>query len=121
MKHRIAIVAEAHGRGEEAQRVPFVGTSGWHLNQMLEDARIHRADCFLTNVFNLRPPGGNDIANLCTDKSEGLTKLGPLAPAKYLHPRYAPELDRLRSELREIQPNIIIALGNTASWAILGS
>lgn len=121
MECKIAIVGEAWGAEEEAQRVPFVGASGWHLNQMLEEAGIHRADCFLTNVFNLRPPGGNDIVNLCTDKSEGLTKLGPLAPAKYLHPRYAPELDRLRSELREVQSNIVIALGNTAAWAILGS
>lgn len=121
MQYKIAIVGESWGAEEEAQRVPFVGASGWHLNQMLEEAGIHRADCFLTNVFNLRPPGGNDIANLCTDKSEGLTKLGPLAPAKYLNPKYAPELDRLRSELKGVQPNIVIALGNTAAWAILGS
>jgi uracil-DNA glycosylase len=88
---------------------------------MLQEAGIHRADCFLTNVFNLRPPGGNDVTNLCTDKANGVVNLGPVAPAKYLDPRYLSELDRLRRELNELRPNIIIALGNTAAWAILGS
>ncbi len=121
MKYRIAIVGEAYGAEEETQRVPFVGASGWHLNQMLDEAGIHRADCFLTNVFNLRPPGGNDVENLCTDKAGGIVSLGPLAKGKYLQTKYAPELDRLRSELEGVRPNIIIALGNTAAWAIIGT
>lgn len=120
MTYRIAIVGEAWGAEEEAQRVPFVGASGWHLNQMLEEAGIHRADCFLTNVFNLRPPGGNDVENLCTDKNNGLVRLGPVRPAKYLKAEYTSELTRLREELVSTSPNIIIALGNTATWAICG-
>lgn len=121
MDYKIAIVGEAWGDEEEAQRVPFVGALGWHLNQMLEEAGIHRADCFLTNVFNLRPPGGNDVENLCTDKSGGIVELGPIKPAKYIRTQYLPELERLRRELDGINPNITIALGNTASWAILGT
>lgn len=121
MKNKICIVGEAWGAEEEAQRVPFVGASGWHLNQMLEEAGIHRADCFLTNVFNLRPPGGNDVENLCSDKSEGLVKLGPLKPGKYIRSQYAPEIVRLFAELEETRANIIILLGNTAAWAVLGS
>lgn len=118
---KIAIVGEAWGAEEEAQRVPFVGASGWALNQMLDEAGIHRADCFLTNVFNLRPPGGNDVANLCTDKANGVSSLGPVTLGKYLNYRYLPELDRLRQEITGLRPNIIIALGNTATWAILGT
>ncbi len=118
---KIAIVGEAWGEAEAEARAPFVGTSGWALNQMLDEAGIHRADCFLTNVFNLRPPGGNDIANLCTDKANGVAELGPVTLGKYLDHRYLPELDRLRSELIELKPNIVLALGNTAAWAILGS
>ncbi len=121
MTCKIAIVGEAWGAEEEAQRTPFVGASGWHLNQMLEEAGIHRADCFLTNVFNLRPPGGNDVENLCTDKSDGVVSLGPLKPAKYIKAQYLGELERLKTELTQIRPNITIALGNTASWAIIGA
>lgn len=101
--------------------MPFQGTSGWLLNQMLNEAGIHRADCHLTNVFNLRPRPTNDIANLCTDKAGGLHHLGPLAPAKYLRPEYAGELTRLERELTDLRPWITILLGNTATWAVLGS
>lgn len=118
---KIAIVGEAWGAEEESQRAPFVGASGWHLTKMLEEAGIHRADCFLTNCFNLRPPGDNDVENLCTDKSNGVVSLGPLVRGKYIEARYLPELDRLKTELMEIKPNIVIALGNTAAWALLGT
>ena len=117
----IAIVGEAWGEQEERERTPFVGASGYELTKMLDEAGIRRADCFLTNVFNLRPPGGNDVANLCTDRSQGLTELGLLTPGKYLRGEYAGELERLKDELTAVAPNIVIALGNTAAWALLGS
>lgn len=121
MQNKIAIVGESWGEQEETQRAPFVGPSGWELNKMLTEAGIHRADCFLTNVFNIRPRPTNDIENLCTDKSGGLVSLGPLKAGKYLRSEFAPELERLRGELKNCSPNIIIALGGTAAWALLGS
>lgn len=120
MKHKIIIVGEAWGAEEARQRLPFVGPSGWHLTQMLEEAGIRRADCYLTNVFNLQPPGGNDVENLCcSDKSGAIPNRGALKPGKYVKLEYAPELLRLEAELRLIRPNLIIGLGNTASWAII--
>jgi uracil-DNA glycosylase len=119
VNHPIVIVGEAWGAEEARQRLPFVGPSGWHLTQMLEEAGISRADCFLTNVFNLQPPGGNDVENLCGDKDRAIPNRGPLKPGKYVRAEYAPELVRLEEELRGIRPNLIIGLGNTASWAII--
>jgi hypothetical protein len=72
-------------------------------------------------VFHIHPPGGTDVANLCVDKSQGATELGPLAPAKYLDRKYLGELARLRTELSDVRPNIVVCLGNAAAWAILGS
>src|SRR6266403_2913547 len=120
-QYNIAIVGEAWGAEEEIQRAPFVGASGWELTKMLSEAGIHRADCFLTNCFNLRPPGGNDIENLCTSKSDGLVIHGPLKAGKYLRPEYASELERLQHELQSCGANVIIALGGTTAWALLGS
>lgn len=116
-------MGEAWGQEEEAQRVPFVGASGWALNQMLDEAGIHRADCFLTNVFNLRPPGGNDIANLCVAKADpnACTDLSAVALGKYLHRQYRGEMARLLQELQSVRPNVTILLGNTATWAVLGT
>lgn len=118
MAHKIVIVGEAWGEEEERQRTPFVGAAGWQLNTILADAGINRIDCFVTNVFNFRP-AGNDIDTLCVSKKEDKTGLPPLKPARYLNAKYLPELERLKHELESIQPNLVLALGNTAAWALL--
>lgn len=115
----IAIIGEAWGAEEERERAPFVGSSGYLLTKMLEEASIRRADCFLTNVLNLRPPN-NKLEALCGPKPEGIKGFPAITKAKYLREEFAPELDRLGRELVEVNPNLIIALGNTALWALCG-
>lgn len=81
----------------------------------------------LTNVLALRPPG-NKMEALCGDKKTVEAEAQALgtgypysasSKGKYLLPRYFGELTRLREEIETCQPNLILALGNTASWAIL--
>jgi len=120
MQSKIAIVGDCWGDEEQRQLVPFVGTAGYTLTRILEDADIRRADCFLTNVFNLKPPGGNDVEYLCGPKTSAIPIRPPLKPGKYIRAEYASELVRLENELRELKPNLIVALGNAASWALLG-
>jgi uracil-DNA glycosylase len=117
----IAIVGEAWGAEEERLGRPFVGPSGWELNRMLKEAGIDRADCFLTNVFNLRPRPSNDISNLCGTKAEGIPGLRAISSGKYCRREFAPELERLNNELRSLRPNLIVCLGGTAAWAMRGS
>lgn len=117
MQYKIAIVGEAWGEHEERQRAPFVGPSGYELTKMLAEAGIHRADCFLTNVFNLRPGPNNDIENLCQKE-----KVGPypaLKTGKYLREEFHGELVRLFREIENVRPNVCLLLGNTAAWAFL--
>jgi uracil-DNA glycosylase len=115
----IAIVGEAWGAEEEKRRTPFVGYSGTFLTQMLRDAGINRADCFLTNVFNFHPPG-NDLSVVLGGKSHAIPGYPPLSQSRYVHVKYTEEIERLGDELISCDPNIIIALGNTAMWALLG-
>lgn len=115
----IAIVGEAWGQDELKARAPFVGYSGRFLNYMLRDAGINRNECLVTNVFQLHPKG-NDIHELCGPKSEGIDGYPALAGSKYVSAEYRGELERLGEELAEANPNVIIALGNTAMWALLG-
>lgn len=118
---KIAIVGEAWGEQEAIVGKPFQGYSGQELSRMLTEAGIARRECFLTNVLALRPPN-NDLAALCGKKADcgpdyewpHLGKVG-----QYLSPEYLPELERLRHELQEVRPNIVIALGATACWALL--
>jgi len=127
---QIAIIGEAWGEAEAKARSPFIGWSGQELTRMLAEAGIHRTDCFLTNVFNLHPPG-NDRSFFCGPKEErlegwpkllhGLEKGMSNYRGDYVRKDFAPELERLSDELVDLDPNIIIALGNTACWALLGT
>lgn len=117
----IAIVGEAWGEQEERARAPFVGAAGYELTRMLDEAGIRRADCFLTNVFNLRPER-NDIETLCVPKNDpaAAKELPPIKNGKYIRAQYRGEIVRLIDELTKVAPNITIACGNVATWAILG-
>lgn len=115
------LVGEAWGEQEEQQHRPFVGTSGWLLDGLLSQVGLSRQDCCITNVFNLRPKPSNDVKNLCGSKAEGIPGMPTLQKGKYVLAKYKPELDRLYREIEERNPNIIVALGATAAWALLHS
>ena len=118
---KIAIVGEAWGKDEEAQGAPFVGYAGRILRACLHQVGINFNSCLVTNVFNLRPTPTNNILNLCGPKAEGIPNRPPLAKGKYVRAEFAPELERLKNELLAFQPNVVIALGGTATWALLGT
>ncbi len=115
---KIAIVGEAYGEEEARQCLPFVGYSGQALTSMLSEAGISRADCLVTNVFQIHPPG-NDLSFFCGPKAEAIPGYPPMG-GKYVRAEFTQELNRLRGEIERAKPNLILALGNTASWAFLG-
>ncbi len=115
----IVILGEAWGEAEEKAREPFVGASGYELTRMLSEAGINRANCYLTNVFNLHPKG-NDIISLCGPKNDALPGYPPLAKSKYVRAQYAPELERLGDELLRVNPNLVVCCGNTPLWSLIG-
>lgn len=84
-------------------------------------AWLAAAGISMTNTLAFRPPNGNKLEDLCGTKTE-VGKLYPfpaLTKGKYLREQYFGELDRLARELEVLQPNLVLALGNTASWALL--
>jgi len=121
---KIALVGEAWGEHEAREGRPFVGASGQELTRLLTEAGIDREACFLTNVIAGRPaPTSNNFDQLCGSKLEvgkGYP-LPPIKPGKYLRPQYLAELLRLTHELKVVKPNIVVALGGTATWALIGT
>lgn len=115
----IMLIGEAWGEHEARQRTAFVGPTGYLLSNLLDEAGIRRADCYLTNVFNQRPHM-NKIEYMCGPKEHGLYGYPSLLPSKYVREEFRPELRRLGKEVQEVKPNVVVALGNTAMWAMLG-
>lgn len=119
---RIAIVGEAPGQTEIEEGQPFCGNAGVELSNELARAGIIRTECHITNVFDFKLPA-NDIGSICGNKkSVGGRDYShpPIAPGKYLKPEYFASVLRLREELTTWNPNVVIALGNTALWALCG-
>lgn len=112
------LVGEAWGEVEERKGMPFVGPSGGLLNAFLSSAGIERSECYLTNVFNFRPPG-NRIPSLCGGKAGGIPGMPPIDTGKYVRVEYHTELERLYKEVENVNPNVIVALGAVACWALL--
>lgn len=119
---RVMFVGEAWGQQEElAGGVPFIGASGQELQRMSSDAGLRLGDCLLTNVLALRPPD-NKVEALCAKKADvgpGYALPALRHPGHYLRPEYLPELQRLRDEISAVRPNLVVALGATATWALL--
>lgn len=138
---KIVIVGEAPGREETIIGSPFVGGAGRELDTLLREAGIQRKDCFLTNVFEERP-ADNKLLAFCAQKLQVNNEYQELrqdfinnfpdypwppiynwekiSVGNYIRPQYLPHLVRLKREIEEVKPNLILALGGTATWALCG-
>jgi len=105
---KIMLVGEAPGADEDTLGKPFVGSAGKTLNQILSQAGIARHECLITNVARERPPG-NKISFYFEDRA-------CLKPKPVL----VGWLNLLKKEIELYNPNIIVALGATALWALTG-
>jgi len=116
---RIMIVGEYPGDSELARGMPFVGMAGQELDRMLKDAGVYRSACFVTNVVRERVLGG-DIDNLIAKNKSSVTPQHIEFQGKHCLKPVIDGISLLRQEIDTIQPNVIIALGNLALWALTG-
>jgi DNA polymerase I-like protein with 3'-5' exonuclease and polymerase domains/uracil-DNA glycosylase len=116
---QIMIVGEAPGDAEMLRREPFVGSSGQELNRMLHEAGIMRSECFLTNVCRTKPRNG-DINEWITFKKKQPDTSWTLLNGAWCHPEIISGVSMLSAEMSMVQPNIVIAFGNVALWALTG-
>jgi uracil-DNA glycosylase family 4 len=109
---KIVIVGEAPGEDELLQGRPFVGAAGQLLGFALREAGINRSNCFVTNV-SLERPTANKFKSYFYDRLE--------KPVRYVPtPRLQAWRKCLEAQIEEIDPNVIIALGNEPLAALTG-
>lgn len=116
---RIMIVGEAPGEEEVRQGLPFVGASGKELDKMLLEAGILRSSCFVTNVCRERPTA-NDITNFIAKAKKDVTPEHRAVRDKMVRRPVWEGIELLSREIELVQPNVILALGNTSLWALTG-
>jgi uracil-DNA glycosylase family 4 len=102
---KIIIVGEAPSYQEVAKGEPFVGDAGQELNKLLQAANIRREEVYLTNACQEQVRG---------DKAPFFFQGGKPTPV------YMAGIVQLYRDIQEIKPNVVVALGNYAQYALLG-
>lgn len=116
---KIMLVGEAPGAEEDIRGRPFVGASGMELDRMLNEAGLHRNNCFVTNVVRRRPAGNDISAHVSRLKRCPASDMSAFRDGwatSWVHEGY----EKLLKEISLVQPNVIVAFGNVALWALSG-
>ena len=95
---RLMFVGEGPGADEDAQGLPFVGKAGQLLNNMIAAMGLKREEVYIANVVKCRPPGNR------TPEPEEANTCAPF----------------LFQQIDVVRPEVIVALGATASTYLLG-
>ena len=111
---RILIVGEAPSRSDWLANKPFVGQSGKELDLMLHEAGIMRTDCHMTYVCQQQMPIKRG------QKAE--LRFFVKHTKKYQVPKaeVATGKEQLLNLINELNPTLIIALGELSLWALTG-
>lgn len=106
---KLMILGEAPEYEDSNTGKPFTGPGGKELDRILKDTGINRGDCWLSNVFKYQIP-----------PNTGAKKIPGHIRAKQAEINVEESLSELQTEINSIKPNCILALGNTALWALSG-
>jgi uracil-DNA glycosylase len=90
----VVVVGEAPGAEEDARGVPFVGRSGKLLDEMMDEAGVHRY--YVMNAVKCRPP-----ENRIPTRGEVIS----------CRPWFS-------AQLKLLNPRVLLALGKTAARAL---
>ncbi|MFH1597836.1 MAG: uracil-DNA glycosylase [Patescibacteria group bacterium] len=96
-KSGLMFIGEGPGREEDKQGLPFVGTAGKFLDELLSVIKLERKEVFIGNVVKCRPPGNRD----------------PLPE------EIATCLPYLERQVEALKPKLIVLLGRHAMYRFL--
>jgi len=105
---KIWLVGEAPGAQEEKTGRLFSGGSGTVLDTLLTKAGIQRDECYITNVIHTRPEK-NNFECYYTDSKHSQ----PTTALIQAH-------ENLCKEVAGYRPNVVVALGKEAMFALTG-
>lgn len=93
----VMLIGEAPGANEVEEGEPFVGRAGNKMDDILHDIGVKRSELYITNLVKIRPPENRD------PKKDEIEAWAPL----------------LEQEIKEVEPEIIVTLGNFPSRYML--
>ena len=117
---KIMIIGEAPGEEEVQARKPFVGKSGKELQEQLEIAFLDQRQIYFTNVCKERPKDNKIELFITRKKKTGVENGWPQFGNAWVDSRVLRWHEMLQQEIDRVRPNILVAAGGTALWALTG-
>lgn len=103
---KIMIVAPAPGPDECKTQEPMTGEAGKLLIECLEEAGLKREDVFITNLVRCRTPRVKKSGGGMEDRDPLMREIKAC-------------FEYLEKEVAEVEPNVVILLGNIVSKAVI--
>ena len=97
-KAMLMLIGEGPGADEDIQGIPFVGKAGKLMDKAFEGIGINREEVYIANIVKCRPPNNRNPEN---DEAESCREY-------------------LESQIKLVNPEIIVLLGSVALKNILG-
>ena len=117
---RLMVVGEHPGTNYSGEECLMSPSAEQELNRMLDEVGIMPSEVFLTNVCRSRPPG-NQLSVWIAGKKKDITDQHVLLRNQWVLPPVLDGYHTLLQEIEMVQPNLIIALGNLAMFALTGN
>lgn len=108
LQSKIWLIGEAPGENEDKTGRPFCGGAGYVLDGLLQEVGIRRSECYVDNVIQYRPPSNNFGVYYEDAKRDRPT--GELQAAH----------ERIKALVAQYKPNVVVALGGEALYALCG-
>ena len=124
---KIAFVFDFPTTDEQRLGEIMVGSTGKMFHKMCEILELNVENCLLTHALAQKPPQENPAHFFMNKKNYSKFSKENKWRSKYpvngfgfLKQEFESELERLQNELNACAPNIIIAMGSLALWALTG-
>lgn len=114
LRPAVMLVGEAPGENELETGIPFTGRAGKELMQSLASVGLSRDDVYITSAVRSRPYKWGTKKKRNGDIEERKYNRAPTKGEIIAH---APILD---TEIRDIQPPLIVTLGNVGLQRLIG-
>ena len=116
---KIYVLSEFASKESDLSQQPLASPAEKEFIKILSDVGISEVDCSFSSVLLERPPSDKLENHYVNKATAGYNYPPPLAMGKYLKPSLLHNRERVYEEIALAKPNLIVCLGNLASWAIL--
>tara|TARA_R110000868_G_scaffold307378_2_gene568837 strand:+ start:1639 stop:2670 length:1032 start_codon:yes stop_codon:yes gene_type:complete len=114
----IIIVGDYLTQRDDEEGGPFLGGLGKTYKAWMRQIGIDPRQCEFINVIDEPPIGRQSIFGFCGPKEQSIPGLKYVKRGSYLLREYFPKVERLWKIINTKKPNLVIAAGELALWAL---